>query len=327
MPVKFKDYYAILEVPRTASADEIKKAYRRLARKYHPDVNKSAGAEARFKEITEANEVLSDADKRKRYDELGPNWQSGQDFRPPPGWENVKFDFGGARGGGFDPRQAGGFSDFFESLFGGQFGGRGPGRRPAMWDDEDGAGWSERGEDQEAAITISLEDAYRGARKSISLQVAEPDARGRVLRRTKTYEVRIPAGTTDGARIRLAGQGGQGSGGADAGDLYLRVQLAPHPQFKVDGRDLEVTVPVTPWEAALGGRITVPTLDGPAAVTIAAGTESSHRLRLRGKGLPHGSTPGDLFAVLQIVVPKRLTAREKELLEDLARVSPFRPRD
>lgn len=330
MPVKYKDYYEVLEVPRTASAEEIKKAYRRLARKHHPDVNKAAGAEARFKEITEANEVLSDPEKRKRYDELGPNWQAGQEFRPPPGWENIRFDFRGAGPGarpgtGFDPRQAGGFSDFFESLFGSQFGGGAARGGGVPWEDE-GEAWSERGEDHEAAITISLEDAYQGARKSISLQGTEPDNRGRVQRRTRTYEVRIPPGTTDGARIRLAGQGGRGAGGAESGDLFLRVNLAPHPVFRVQGRDLEADVAVTPWEAALGARITVPTPDGQASLQLPPGSESGHRLRLRGKGLPHGTSPGDLFAVIKIVVPKRLSPREKELLEELARVSTFRPR-
>ncbi len=324
MPPKYKDYYEVLEVPRDASEADIKKAYRRLARKYHPDVSKASGAENRFKEVSEAYEVLGDPEKRKRYDELGANWRAGQDFQPPPGWRNVRYEYRGAPGGGFDPREMGGFSDFFESIFGGRF--RNAAQEGAgSWEDE-GAGWSDRGEDHEAAITITLEEAYRGVKKSISLQAAEPDERGRVQRRTRTYEVRIPAGTADGARIRLAGQGGRGPGGGTPGDLYLRVNLAPHPQFKVEGHDLETEVPVTPWEAALGARITVPTLDGQAAVQIPAGSETGHRLRLRGKGLPHGAAPGDLIAVLKIVVPKRLSAREKELLEELGRVSSFRPR-
>lgn len=324
MAVKFKDYYETLEVPRGASADEIKKAYRRLARKYHPDVSKAAGAETRFKEVSEAYEVLGDPEKRKRYDELGPNWQAGQEFRPPPGWENMRYEFRGAPRGGFDPREMGGFSDFFESIFGGGFRQAARGGGAGMWEDE--GGWAERGEDQEATLTISLEEAYRGARKTVSLQAAGPDARGRVQRRTRTYEVRIPAGTHDGARIRLAGQGGTAEDGGTPGDLYLRVQVAPDPRFKLSGRDLETEVPVTPWEATLGARITVPTLDGQASVQIPPGSESGHRLRLRGKGLPHGATPGDLLATLKIVVPKRVSAKEKELLEELARVSTFRPR-
>ena len=325
MALKYKDYYEILEVPRTASADEIKKAYRRLARKYHPDVSKSAGTENKFKEISEANEVLGDAEKRKRYDELGPNWQAGQEFQPPPGWggSGARYDFRGAPRGGFDPRQGADFSDFFESIFGERFRNAGQGGSP--WAEE--AGWADRGQDQEASITISLDDAYRGAKKSISLQVAEPDARGRIQRRTRTYEVRIPAGTTQGARIRLAGQGGAAANGGQPGDLFLNVNLAPDARFKVDGYDLETEVQVTPWEAALGARITVPTPDGQAAVQIPAGSESGHRLRLRGKGLPNRTTPGDLFAVLRIAVPKRLSAKEKELFEELGKVSTFHPRD
>ncbi len=325
MALKYKDYYEVLEVPRTASADEIKKSYRRLARKYHPDVSKSAGTENRFKEVSEAYEVLGDVEKRKRYDELGPNWQAGQDFQPPPGWGGggARYEFRGAPRGGFDPRQGADFSDFFESIFGERFRQAGQGGGP--WAEE--AGWSDRGQDQEASVTISLDDAYRGAKKSISLQFAEPDARGRVQRRTRTYEVRIPAGTTQGARIRLAGQGGGAGNGGQAGDLFLNVNLAPDSRFKVDGHDLETEVPVTPWEAALGARITVPTPDGQAAIQIPPGSESGHRLRLRGKGLPHKTTPGDLFAVLRIVVPKRLSARERELFEELGRVSTFKPRE
>ncbi len=320
----YKDYYKILEVPRTASDAEIKKAFRRLARKHHPDVSKAAGAEGRFKEITEANEVLGDPEKRKRYDELGADWQAGQDFRPPPGWQNAHYEFRGApRGRGFDPRAGGDFSDFFESIFGGQFGGasRGAGN---PWEDDGGR--TQRGQDHEAPVTISVEEAYHGVKKSISLQLSGPDERGRVQRQTRTYQVRIPPGTPDGARIRLAGQGGAGPGGGPAGDLYLLVHLAPHPLYKVDGRDIETEVPVTPWEAALGARITVPTPDGHAAIQIAAGTESGHRLRLRGKGMP-GSTPGDLLAVIRLVVPKHLTPREKELLEEWAKVSTFKPRE
>lgn len=321
----YKDYYKILEVPRTASEADIKKAFRRLARKHHPDVSKAAGAEARFKEITEANEVLSDTEKRKRYDELGANWQAGQDFRPPPGWQNAQYGSRGApRDAGFDTRGMGDFSDFFESIFGGQFGGAGR-SAGGRFQENEYAG-QERGEDHEAPITISLEEAYHGVKKSISLQQTTPDERGRMQRQTRTYQVRIPAGTSDGARIRLAGQGGAGSGGGPAGDLYLLVHLAPHPLYKVDGRDIEAEVAVTPWEAALGARITIPTLDGHAAIQIPAGTESGHRMRLRGKGMP-GTTPGDLLVVIRLVVPKRLSPREKELLEEWAKVSTFKPRE
>lgn len=332
MSVKFKDYYEILGVPRTASADDIKKAYRKLARKFHPDINKASGAEAKFKEIGEANEVLSDPEKRGRYDQLGANWQAGQDFRPPPGYENMHYEFRGAPGGGrggrgFNPRDMGEFSDFFESLFGQQFGGGRPGTRPAMWEPEEEEQFPGGG-DQEVSITISLEEACHGATKSIRLQSTEPDARGRMQAQTKTYQVKIPPGITEGARIRLAGQGARSPGNGHAGDLYLKVQIAPHPTFRVNGHDLEVDLPLAPWEAALGARVNIPTLEGPAALTIAAGTESGQRLRLRGKGMKQGKglEPGDLLVAIKIVVPKKLSPREKELFEELAKVSSFKPR-
>jgi len=327
MSVKFKDYYELLGVSRTASADEIRKAYRKLARKYHPDVSKAAGSENRFKEVAEAYEVLSDAEKRRRYDELGSNWQAGQEFQPPPGWQNVRFDFGGQpNASGFSGRPSGGFSDFFESLFGEPFG-RGGGRAPQGWD-MGGEPWEEGGRDQEAAITITLEDAYRGGARGISLQAEEVDERGHARRKTRTYQVRIPPGITDGARIRLAGQGAKGRGGAPAGDLYLRVNIAPHPTFKLNGHDVEMELPVSPWEAALGAKITIETLDGHAAVHVPAGTQSGQRLRLRGKGFPSSGNvePGDLLVTLKIVVPSKLSAKERQLLEELARTSSFNPR-
>ena len=331
MSVKFKNYYEILGVPRTASEDDIKKAYRKLARKYHPDINKSAGAEARFKEIGEANEVLSDAGKRARYDQLGSNWQAGQDFRPPPGYENVRFDFQGApcgAGRGFTPRDMGGFSDFFESLFGQNFNGRQTDPRFGMWgnaDEEIQGG----GLDQEAEIMISLEEACHGATKSIRLQSGpEANLSGRTPPATKNYQVKIPAGITEGARIRLAGQGAHTPRGGAAGDLYLRVKIAPHPVFRVNGHDIEVELLLAPWEAALGAKVTIPTLEGSAALTIPPGTESGQRMRLRGKGLRQGRglEPGDLIVAIRIVVPKILTSREEELFRELARVSAFKPR-
>lgn len=331
MSVKFKNYYEILGVPRTASEDDIKKAYRKLARKYHPDINKTAGAEARFKEIGEANEVLSDPGKRARYDQLGSNWQAGQDFRPPPGYENVRFEYQGAPGGGrgFSPRDMGGFSDFFESLFGQNFNGRQADPRFGMWGNEDeeiqGSGL-----DQEAEIMISLEEACQGATKSIRLQSgSEASLPGRTHPVTKNYQVKIPAGITEGARIRLAGQGTRPARGGAAGDLYLRVKIAPHPVFKVNGHDIEVDLPLAPWEAALGAKVTIPTLEGSAALTIPPGTESGQRMRLRGKGLREGSRglePGDLIVAIRIMVPKKLTSREEELFRELARISTFKPR-
>lgn len=329
MSVRFKDYYEILGVPRTASADDIRKAYRKLARKYHPDVSKAAGAENRFKEVTEAYEVLGDADKRRRYDELGNSWQAGQEFQPPPGWQNIHFEFGGAPGGGrgfSGGRQAGDFSDFFETLFGNRFGGSRGRQGPAEWD-MGGEPWEEGGHDQEAAISIPLEDAYSGGTRSISLQAEELDERGHARRRTRTYQVRIPPGVTDGARIRLAGQGGKGAGG-QAGDLYLRVNIAPHPLFRLNGSDVETDLPISPWEAALGAKITIRTLDGHAALHIPPGSQSGQRLRLRGKGFPSSGNvePGDLLVTLKIVVPAKLSSKERQLLEELARTSSFDPR-
>lgn len=329
MSVKFKDYYEILGVPRSAGAEDIKKAYRKLARKYHPDVNKTPGAEAKFKEIGEANEVLSDPQKRSRYDQLGANWQAGQEFRPPPGYGNVHYEFRGAPGGGrgFNPQDMGGFSDFFEAIFGQQFAGGRPGASSAMWEPEAEEQYPGGG-DQEVAITITLEEAYHGATKSIRLQSNEADARGRIQSQTKTYQVKIPPGITEGSRIRLAGQGARGPGSGPAGDLYMKVQIAPHPTFKINGHDLEVDLPITPWEAALGAKVTIPTLEGPATLNLGPGTESGQRLRLRGKGLKQGKglAPGDLLVAIKIVVPKKISPREKELFEELAKVSNFKPR-
>ncbi len=328
MGVKFQDYYEILGVRRNATDAEIKKAYRKLAQKYHPDVNKDPSAEARFKQINEANEVLGDPEKRKRYDQLGPGWKTGQDFTPPPEWENVRFNFGGAPGAGrFSFEDLGGFSDFFESLFGAA-GGRGRVRSAARPFDTEEA-WSTEGEDQEASITITLEDAFHGAHKTISLESSEVDDSGRVQRKVRNYDVRIPRGATEGSRIRLAGQGIPGRGGGRPGDLYLRVNLAPHPVFRVQGHDLEMDLPITPWEAALGAKVNISTFTGTASVVVPPKTQSGQRLRLHGKGLPRQSAEGagNLFAVIKIVVPERLTARERELFEELARTSSFKPRE
>ena len=313
MTVKFKDYYEVLGIPRTADQKAIKNAYRKLARKYHPDVNKDAGAEERFKEVAEAYGVLSDPEKRRRYDQLGTNYRDGQDFRPPPGWKGARFESYGTPG----PPE--GFSEFFETLFGGGFDVSGAQR---------GTAWKARGMDHEAAITIELKEAFRGAKKGMMLQMGQVDENGQVHRSTKNYNVTIPPGTTEGARIRLKGQGGPGVGGGPPGDLYLRVHIAPHSVFRLKGRDLETDLPVSPWEAALGAKVTVPTMDGQASITLSAGTQSGQRLRLKGKGFTDGrhQRPGDLFAVVQIVVPRVLSAREKALFEELAHDSRFNPR-
>ncbi|MDD5084803.1 MAG: DnaJ C-terminal domain-containing protein [Candidatus Omnitrophica bacterium] len=319
MGVKFQDYYETLGVARTASADEIKRAYRKLARKYHPDVNKNPGAEEKFKQVAEAYQVLTDPDKRKKYDTLGSNWKSGQDFTPPPGWENVHFEFHGApdAGGGVNFGEFGGFSDFFESLFGGGFAGAGGSR-----------GYSARGRDHEAELTITLSEAFHGARKSFALQAAELTSNGEVRRNVKNYTVKIPPGTTEGSRIRLSGQGGKSQRGGEAGDLYLRIHIAPHATFRLRGRDLEMDLPVTPWEAALGAKVSFPTIEGNISLNLKPGTESGQRLRLRAKGFPaQGRYPaGDLIAVVKIVVPKNLSQREKQLFEELQKVSAFKAR-
>ena len=330
--MKYLDYYAVLGVARDASAADIKKAFRKLARQYHPDVNKSAGAEARFKEINEANEVLSDPEKRKRYDALGPNWKSGQDFTPPPGWGGFEgassgpggmpFDFGGAQGGGD-------FSDFFSSLFG-DLGGAGRaarGRRggnPFAGFDGFGGGaetFTPRGQDFEANLTLSLEELFSREPKSLTLQVPSAQPDGTVARQTKTFHVRIPPGATDGTRIRLSGQGEGG------GNLYLNLRVAPHPLFQLHGHDLDQTLPLAPWEAVLGAKVRIPTLEGPATLTIPPGTQGGARLRLAGKGVPdkHGAR-GDIFVNLRIAVPDHPTAKEKALFEQLAKESSFQPR-
>jgi curved DNA-binding protein len=321
MAVQFQDYYQTLGVERTASQKEIQSAYRKLARKYHPDVNKEPGAEERFKQVAEAYEVLKDPEKRKRYDALGANWKAGQEFTPPPGWE-MHFDFGPQGAAEFE--DLGGFSSFFESLFGGggaPFGARGgfeTRRQPR----------SRRGQVQEAEITVSLEEAWRGATKEIALESVELGPDGQPRRTRKELSVRIPEGATDGATLRLAGQGGLGMAGGEAGDLFLRIRIAPHPRIRIAGNDLETTVDIAPWEAALGATVEVPLVEGRASVKVPPGSQSGTRLRLRGQGLKRrDGVRGDVLVELRIVVPRTLSARERELFEKLQRESAFRPRD
>jgi curved DNA-binding protein len=343
MAVKTRDYYEVLGVGRGASDDDIKTAYRKLARKHHPDLNPGdKAAEERFKELQEAYDVLSDAEKRKLYDRHGENWRVAQQGggTPPPGWERARaggggggpqaggfdfsgFDFGGGGAGGFD----------FEDLFGRVGRGRGGGRRTS------------RGSDVEAELELSLEEAHRGGHRTLQMQAAETcptcqgtgvtsdnktcptcGGAGQVLR-PKTVEVNIPAGVRDGQTLRLAGQGGAGANGAPAGDLYLRIRLRPHPVFNVRGDDLEVELPVAPWEAVLGAKVEVPTIDGKAEVTIPAGAQSGQRLRLRGQGLnKRKGGRGDEYVRLKIVVPKEPSDEERRLFEELKRVSRFNPR-
>ena len=340
MAVKYQDYYETLEVPRDATQEQIQAAYRKAAREYHPDINKSSDAEEKFKRIGEAYEVLRDPEKRKRYDALGQNWKAGQDFTPPPGWELFNFGTGGRSGtrsrtgtggngysfrifDGFGDSPFSGFSEFFETLFGGGAtagAGRGQNRAQTM-----------RGQDQEAELTIALEEAYRGTKRNVTLESVDVRS-GRPTGETKTLEVKIPAGTTDGQRLRLRGQGGPapggpGAGGGAVGDLYLRVRIAPHGIFRLNGTDLELDAPVTPWEAALGARIEVPIIAGKASVKLQPGTQSGQRLRLKGKGFPQkGGGHGDLYVRIRIEVPKTLSARERQLFEELSKTSAFQPR-
>ena len=301
MAVGFRDYYETLGLRRGASDEEIRSAYRKLAREYHPDVNKDPGAEDRFKEVAEAYEVLRDPEKREKYERLGANWKAGEDVSGASGFGG---GFGGGNGGGFSAGDSAGFSDFFESFFGGRRGGS-----------RGFEGFSMRGGDQEATLEVTLEEAARGGKRKISL------ADGR------DFEVQIPPGVRDGQKIRLAGQGGEGASGGPAGDLYLRVRIKRHPRFRREDDDLVVEVSVAPWEAALGATIPVPTLQGSAKVKVPAGSSSGRRLRLRGEGMPGpGGRKGDLYASVKIVVPKVLEKRERELFEDLAAVSRFDPR-
>lgn len=307
--MEYKDYYKIMGVERNASADDIKRAYRKLARKYHPDVSKEPDAEAKFKDVGEAYEVLKDAEKRAAYDQLGANWQQGQEFRPPPGWNQQNAHAG--MGGDFSDA-----SDFFESLFGGRFGGQRASQRQR----------AHAGEDLHGKIQISLEDAYHGATRHIQLPIRELDAEGRPQVVTRALNVKIPAGIKSGQQIRLAGQGAPGFGGGQKGDLYLEVEFSQHPWFDVVEKDVFVTLPVAVWEAALGATVTVPTLAGKVDLKIPADSQSGQKMRLKGRGLP-GNPAGDQYVILKIVIPKPTTANAKVLYEQMAKEMPFNPRE
>jgi curved DNA-binding protein len=296
--MEFKDYYSIMGVSRDATQDEIKRAYRKLARRYHPDVSSETDAEARFKEIGEAYEVLKDPEKRAAYDQLGTRWRAGEEFRPPPDWD-ANFAFGG---GGFTDSEAAGFSEFFESLFG----------HTGPWRREHGAGVRMRGQDNHAKILVGLEDAYHGATRMITLRVPELTPDGHVRTRERQLNVRIPKGIKPGQHIRLAGQGAPGVGGGPAGDLYLEIEFKPHRLL-------------APWEAALGVTVAVPTLGGTVDVKIPRGSVAGSKLRLKGRGLP-GKPPGDQYAVLRIVTPPAKTAAAEALYRQMAKELAFNPR-
>lgn len=309
--MEFKDYYATLGVDRSATPEEIKRAYRKLARKFHPDVSKEVEAEERFKVAKEAYEALSDPEKRAAYDEVARRFQHGKEFHPPPGWDSG-YEFSGRD---FGPEGGKDFSDFFESLFGRAARSEGP-RAPMQ------AG----GGDHHARILIDLEDSYRGGRRTLSLRVPVTDAQGRTTLQERQLEVNIPKGVREGQHLRLAGQGGPGFDGGPAGDLYLEIAFRPHPRFRVDGRDVYLDLPVAPWEAALGATVDVPTPDGNVELSVSGGSRSGRKLRLKGKGLP-GNPPGDMYAVLEIVSPPAGTAAEKDAYAALARAFPdFDPR-
>jgi curved DNA-binding protein len=318
--MEFRDYYQTLGVQRSATADEIKKAYRRLARKYHPDVSKEAKAEEKFKEVQEAYEVLKDPEKRAAYDQLGANWKQGEQFRPPPNWGSG-FEFRGRPqgSGGFEGfEHNANFSDFFSSLFGGgsPFGDVGAGAATGR----------RAGRDSHARIEIELEEAFNGTVRMIELQRPEVDGEGRVHLKNHTVRVTIPAGVSEGQRIRLAGQGEAARGAGRPGDLYLEVQLRPHRLYQVDGRNVTITLPIAPWEAALGATVTVPTLGGAVELRVPPNSQSGQKLRLRGRGLP-GPTPGDALVVLKVVLPPASSAEMKALYERMKQdASGFDPR-
>lgn len=317
----YKDYYQTLGVPRDATEDDIKKAFRKLARKYHPDLSKEPDAEARMKEVNEAYAVLSDPERRVAYDQLGQGYRPGQDFQPPPDWD-AGFEFST---GGFSRAEAADFSDFFSQLFG-QMGGRGFHSHGFGTGGFGPAGDDGQGEDHHAKVLLDLEDAFQGATRQISLRVPKVDGHGRVTVEERTLSVRIPKGLRDGQMIRLAGQGSPSLGGGKPGDLLLEVHFKPHPRFRVDGRDLYATLPVAPWEAALGAVVPVTLPDGGTLkVRIPAGTQTGKQLRVREKGIP-GSPPGDLRMDVQVVVPPATTPRARELYETMARELAFDPR-
>lgn len=315
--MEFKDYYATLGIKRDASQDEVKRAYRKLARKYHPDINKAPDAEQRFKEIGEAYEVLRDVEKRAAYDKIGSNWQAGEEFRPPPDWDKG-FEFQSRR---YTQTDASQFSDFFESLFGKkspfEFAESFRGEQPSF---------HRKGEDLHAKIIISLEDSYRGSRQTLTLQRPSVDASGHIFTSPHTLQVTIPKGITEGQRIRLEGQGGAGLGKETNGDLYLEIAFAQHPHFTVSNRDVMLTLPITPWEAALGATIQVPTLGGTVELKIPPNSQTGKKMRLKGRGISSSKIVGDQYVTLAIMTPTPTSKNDRELYRKMAETMSFNPR-
>ncbi len=312
--MEYQDYYETLAVERDATQDEIKRAYRKLARKYHPDVSKEANAEDKFKALSEAYEVLKDPEKRAAYDQLGANWQNGQEFRPPPDW-NTNFEFSG---GGFTQADASAFSDFFDQMFGGHSGFRHHGQNA----------YHAPAQDHHAKIAIELEDSIHGATRSLTLQTPYVSPEGQVSTKPHVLNVKIPKGICAGQQIRLRGQGAEGVNGVK-GDLYLEVSFNPHRFYRINGRELELDLPIAPWEAALGATVKVPTPEGAVNLKIPPGTATDQRLRLRGRGIPGSGTndSGNLTAILKIATPPAGTDAAKALYQQMQRDIPFNPRE
>lgn len=338
--MEYKDYYQIMGVKRDATQDEIKRAYRKLARKYHPDVSKETDAEQRFKEVGEANEVLKDPEKRAAYDQLGANWKAGQDFNAPPDWDaGFEFSGGGFTGGygtagrqhpQFDDVDASAYSDFFESLFGQGFQQAGAAsqdyQRRAY---QQQGGFQATGSDHHAKILIDLEDAMNGATRSISLRVPGVDASTHLTTKQRVLKINIPKGIKQGQHIRLSGQGNPGLGQGKAGDLYLEIEFNPHSIYRVEGRDVYLDLPVTPWEAALGAKVKAPTPGGAVDLKIKPGSSSGSKMRLKGRGIPASASSniaGDLYVILQVALPAANTDSEKAAYEKMQQSFSFNPR-
>jgi len=333
--MEYKDYYQIMGVERSATQDEIKRAYRKLARKYHPDVSKEADAEQRFKEVGEANEVLKDPEKRAAYDQLGSNWKGGQDFNAPPDWDaGFEFGGGGFTGGytggsagqhSFNEADASAYSDFFESLFG--QGVQQAGARSGGYQQQ--SGFQSGGSDHHAKILIDLEDAMNGATRSISLRVPSVDSGGHVTTKERVLKINIPKGIKKGQHIRLKGQGNPGPGQGKAGDLYLEIDFNSHSFYHVEGRDVYLDLPVTPWEVALGASVKTPTLGGTVDLKIKPNSANGSKMRLKGRGIPASSSnnsPGDMYVVLQVALPAANTDSEKAAYETMQQSFSFNPR-